>query len=427
MQNHFGLSEPKHSFKHYSCFADSRFCGYYCAAIIIFQEEKSMKNFVRWTVLWAVLLVLPAQVLAVQFYISTDDILQNAVTGNIIAAGAVTNDKIQVGTITKDRLAFTVDSAKYGNLVIVAKSGGDFTSPIDAINSVTTASAANPFVVKVMPGVYDLGTSSLQMKEYVYLEGSGEDSTVITSTVQVLGDNTCDSGTINMANNSSVKKIQIKNSAQNGTSGYANIGISFANVMAKVEDVKVFAGNAAVTGGVITGICSGGSLGYAILNNVTVEANNGSASAFCSNSGGYMTILNSRGVAVTNGTAIAVDSRGEGPVGTVVVTNSYLEAKGIQGGGSRTIDAGACNINISNSKMFAQDDGSDVSYGMWIGNDSVIKNSEIHVAGSGAGIDGASSTTKVANTLIQNGFSTSSSGYKSFNNYDENFSAIPNQ
>ena len=140
-----------------------------------------MKKFVRWAVLWAVLLVLPAQVLAVQFYISTDDILQNAVTGNIIAAGAVTNDKIQVGTITKDRLAFTVDSAKYANLVIVAKSGGDFTSPIDAINSVTTASAANPFVVKVMPGVYDLGTSSLQMKEYVYLEGSGEDSTVITA------------------------------------------------------------------------------------------------------------------------------------------------------------------------------------------------------------------------------------------------------
>lgn len=385
-----------------------------------------MKNFVRWTVLWAVLLVLPAQVLAVQFYISTDDILQNAVTGNIIAAGAVTNDKIQVGTITKDRLAFTVDSAKYANLVIVAKSGGDFTSPIDAINSVTTASAANPFVVKVMPGVYDLGTSSLQMKEYVSLEGSGEDSTVITSIVQSFGDG-CDSGTINMANNSSVRKIQIQNSAQNGTNGYSNIGISFANVMAKVEDVKVLVGNAAVAGGVITGICSGGSLGHAILNNVTAEANNGSASAFCSNSGGNMTILNSRGVAVTNGTAIAVDSRGEGPVGTVVVTNSYMEARGNQGATARAIDAGACNINISNSKMFAQDDGSGWSYGIYIGYDSIIKNSEIRVAGSGAGIDGASSTTKVANTLIQNGFGTSSSGYKSFNNYDENFSAIPNQ
>ncbi|OGU17566.1 MAG: hypothetical protein A2076_02150 [Geobacteraceae bacterium GWC2_53_11] len=229
-----------------------------------------------------------------------------------------------------------------------------------------------------------------------------------------------------MANNSSVKKIQIQNSAQNGISGYANIGISFANVMAKVEDVKVLVGNAAVAGGVITGICSGGSLGHAILNNVTAEANNGSASAFCSNSGGNMTILNSRGVAVTNGTAIAVDSRGEGPVGTVVVTNSYLEAKGIQGGGSRTIDAGACNINISNSKIFAQNDGSGPSYSMYIGYDCVIKNSEIRVAGGGAGIEGASSTTKVANTLIQNGFG-GGSGYKSFNNYDENFSAIPNQ
>lgn len=34
-------------------------------------------------------------------------------------------------------------------------------------------SVSNPYLVKIMPGVYDLGTTSLQMRAYVDVEGSG--------------------------------------------------------------------------------------------------------------------------------------------------------------------------------------------------------------------------------------------------------------
>jgi hypothetical protein len=50
-----------------------------------------------------------------------------------------------------------------------------------ALASITTASATNPWLLKIEPGTYDLGTSTLYMKPYVDVEGSGEVVTTIRS------------------------------------------------------------------------------------------------------------------------------------------------------------------------------------------------------------------------------------------------------
>lgn len=71
----------------------------------------------------------------------------------------------------------------YANVIVVAKSGGDFADPIAAIDSITDASASNPYLVKIMPGIYDLGTNIIRMKSFVDIEGSGSRVTKIVGSM----------------------------------------------------------------------------------------------------------------------------------------------------------------------------------------------------------------------------------------------------
>ena len=67
------------------------------------------------------------------------------------------------------------------NVITVAKSGGDFTNLLGAVNSITDASASKPYAIYVAPGIYDMSTSPLPMKPYVSIIGSGQGTTVIKS------------------------------------------------------------------------------------------------------------------------------------------------------------------------------------------------------------------------------------------------------
>src|SRR6266702_5187497 len=102
--------------------------------------------------------------------ITAPKIADGAVGTAALATGAVTDVKISgvistaklpvgstVGTVAAgDHNHDAVYSKKYSNVVVVAKNGGDFTDPLAAINSISNASASNPYLIKIMPGVYDL-------------------------------------------------------------------------------------------------------------------------------------------------------------------------------------------------------------------------------------------------------------------------------
>lgn len=67
------------------------------------------------------------------------------------------------------------------NIIIVAADGsGDFTNPVDAMESIADAAADNTYLMKIMPGTYDISANGpLFVKDYVDIEGSGQASTVI--------------------------------------------------------------------------------------------------------------------------------------------------------------------------------------------------------------------------------------------------------
>lgn len=99
---------------------------------------------------------------------------------------------------------------KYGKVAIVAKSGGDYATPSTALSDVATwcgtPSETNPCQVKIMPGVYDQGATSLVMLDFVDVEGSGETNTVITG-----GIDSATSGVVNGAN-ATLTKLTVTNS-----------------------------------------------------------------------------------------------------------------------------------------------------------------------------------------------------------------------
>jgi len=81
-------------------------------------------------------------------------------------------------------------AAKYAQVIVVAKSGGDFTDPIAAMESITDASATNPYLIKIMPGVYELNYWDgryLNLKSFVDIEGSGEGVTKISMADALIG------------------------------------------------------------------------------------------------------------------------------------------------------------------------------------------------------------------------------------------------
>lgn len=83
-------------------------------------------------------------------------------------------------------------ATQYANVAIVAKAGGDYTHPTDALIGLATwcpnASAANRCLVKIMPGVYDLAERPplrFWLTSYVDVEGSGASSTTLKAAGEI--------------------------------------------------------------------------------------------------------------------------------------------------------------------------------------------------------------------------------------------------
>jgi Collagen triple helix repeat (20 copies) len=167
---------------------------------------------------------------------------------------------------------------------------------IAAHANITESSAGRPYLVKVEPGIYDLGNETLRMKPYVDIEGSGPGMTTIRSDVE------SGFGVVFGSDNTELRDLAVRNT----NTGVLATGF-FAELSApRLRNVNVQASGAAVNQAIrLSGTT-------AVLDRVTATALGGSQTV-------ALNLLGGAGVTVKDSDFRAAD----GSVLNEAVFNSY--------------------------------------------------------------------------------------------------------
>jgi len=193
--------------------------------------------------------------------------------------------------LSLDGTEFKAKGTAYQNMIIVAKSGGDFTSIQAALDSIIDADVDNHYLVYVAPGVYN---ERVTMKEFVDIEGAGELATKITAPGLSSDTNIA---TLKGANNAELRFLTVESTGSDFTLAIINISASprLTHVTASalgglkgnygiknVENSSPIMSNVTVNASTQETVDIWGFLNYGILNsessptmnNVTVSASN---------------------------------------------------------------------------------------------------------------------------------------------------------
>lgn len=282
---------------------------------------------------------------------------------------------------------FNVDSSgnvftsatPYFRTVIVGPVGTELENGaalLDAMAGITTASAGNPFLLYVEPGIYDMGTAHLQIKPYVDVQGSGQGQTVLRSA----GGSTIGSGaTVEVQDRSEVRDLSIENS---GGGDFA-VGV-YAAGHGVLRDITVQVSGAADDGyGVIVPSCDS-----ILIDGVTAEA-----SANTNTSAG-VSFLSCTTARISNSTVSGLDG-GASNFGVqsgateTLITNVSATADGT--GSASALATDRSDTTVRDSRLTATSSGS-VSRGINIfdgGTGSVLYTVEVHgsrVSGQSAAV-----------------------------------------
>lgn len=215
-----------------------------------------------------------------------------------------------------------------------------------AVAGITDASASNPYLVKIEPGIYDLDNRSLPMRAYVDIEGSGEGVTTITS---ALGTGL---GTVIGANNSELRQLTVKNT---GEPNQQVVGIFTESTSPRISHVTAIASGGSENYGIHT------SNGTPVLDYVTASASGGGQSFGVANYNSVMTILNS--------TFSAADAAGfnAGFVTTFGGTNRVTSSTISASGGAIAIGMRAYNGSHTLANTTVSASGPGQTTGIYIG------------------------------------------------------------
>jgi hypothetical protein len=140
------------------------------------------------------------------------------------------------------------------------------TALLNALAAITDNSGAKTYVLKLDPGIYDLGSTELVMKPFVDIEGSGQGSTIVRGAGN--GDTSYLTGIIKAAGPAELRNLQV---ASLGGGLASSIGVYVpTGASVNLRDITVVAGGASENWGVR-------SVGASpVLRNVTIDVSGGS-------------------------------------------------------------------------------------------------------------------------------------------------------
>jgi len=279
----------------------------------------------------------------------------------------------------------------YANVIVVAKSGGDYDNITAALNSINDASDTNRYLVRVMPGIY---TEKVTMKQYVDIEGSGELSTRITFTGSV----SSNTGTVVGTNDAELRFLAVENT---GGNTYA---IAIHNNTASPHLTHV------------TASASGGAYSYGVYNasssptmtNMAVNASGSSYSYGVYNSSSSPTMMMNVTASASGGTNnIGVSNTSSSPTMMMNVTASAS-------GGTNSYGVFNSSSSPTMTNVTASASGGANSYGVYNLSSSPTMTNVTASASGGAnsyGVYNASSSPIMINvTASASGGSTNNIG-----------------
>ncbi len=223
--------------------------------------------------------------------------------------------------VVANALVISGNNVIYTKTVVVGPVGSpaqNGAALLNALAGIVGASSANPYLLKIEPGTYDIGNASLQMQPYIDIEGSGEITTTVTGNIE--GPN---NGTINGASNAEIRFLTAQNTGGGTTFAIAIDNIN-SNASPKITNVTAAASGATNNIGInnfsaspmLTNVIAkaeapGGTFNHGVVNNTVNDANapivmknvTATASSGTNNNGVYNT--NSSSVVMRNLNATA--------------------------------------------------------------------------------------------------------------------------
>jgi hypothetical protein len=138
------------------------------------------------------------------------------------------------------------DAARPRNVIWVSPQGGDFSSIQATLDSITSSSFNNPWLIKVGPGTYP---ERITLKSHVTIEGSGQGKTTIASSGGTTSDGSSAAVRIGNVFFAQLRDLTINVEEFNGGIGYG-IYANQTSSSTEIRDVTVWVDEAGAAAGV---------------------------------------------------------------------------------------------------------------------------------------------------------------------------------